>query len=74
MIILLRFTSIDISICRSKIPLLVMAASLKKDILTNRNEHIRKKKLLISSIPFYRNLFEYSGKESDYTKLTCFLH
>ena len=33
-----------------------------------------KKKLLISSIPFYRNLCEYSGKESDYLKLTCFLH
>lgn len=33
-----------------------------------------KKKLLISSIPFYRNLFEYSGNEEDYLKLTCFLH
>ena len=33
-----------------------------------------KKKLLISSIPFYRNLFEYSGEKSDYLKLTCFLH
>ena len=33
-----------------------------------------KKKLLIASIPFYRNLCEYSGKESDYQKLTCLLH
>ena len=33
-----------------------------------------KKKLLIASIPFYRNLCEYSDKESDYLKLTCFLH
>ena len=33
-----------------------------------------KKKLLISSIPFYRNLCEYSGKDVDYLKLTCFLH
>ena len=33
-----------------------------------------KKKLLISSIPFYRNLCEYSGDEESYLKLTCFLH
>ena len=33
-----------------------------------------KKKLLISSIPFYRNLCEYIGKEDEYAKLTCFLH
>lgn len=33
-----------------------------------------KKKLLFSSIPFYRNLCEYSGKESEYLQLTCFLH
>lgn len=37
-----------------------------------------KKKLLISSIPFYRNLCEYSemdtGTTSNYAKLTCFLH
>ena len=32
-----------------------------------------KKKLLISSIPFYRNLCEYSGKDIEYSKLTCFL-
>lgn len=37
-----------------------------------------KKKLLISSIPFYRNLCEYSeidtGTTSRYANLTCFLH
>ena len=33
-----------------------------------------KKKSLISSIPFYRNLCEYSGKGDDFKKLTCFLH
>lgn len=31
-------------------------------------------KLLVASIPFYRNLCEYSGKEDDYLKLTCFMH
>ena len=33
-----------------------------------------KKKSLISSIPFYRNLCEYSEKGDDFKKLTCFLH
>lgn len=33
-----------------------------------------KKKCLIASIPFYRNLSEYSGRDGDYLKLTCFLH
>lgn len=33
-----------------------------------------KKRLLISSIPFYRNLCEYNGNEDAYLKLTCFLH
>lgn len=33
-----------------------------------------KKKLLISSIPFYRNLCEYNGDDVSYLKLTCFLH
>ncbi|MCD7754974.1 MAG: AAA family ATPase [Firmicutes bacterium] len=33
-----------------------------------------KKKLLISSIPFYRNLCEYSGQDTKYNQLTCFLH
>jgi hypothetical protein len=34
----------------------------------------QQKKMLIASIPFYRNLAEYSGQECDYLKLTCFLH
>lgn len=42
-----------------------------KDGQIDTNE---KKKLLIASIPFYRNLSEYSGKDDDYLKLTCFLH
>lgn len=29
---------------------------------------------MISSIPFYRNLCEYSGDDVSYLKLTCFLH
>ena len=33
-----------------------------------------KKKCLIASIPFYRNLAEYSGRNDDYKKLTCCLH
>lgn len=33
-----------------------------------------KKKYLISSIPFYRNLFEYMIKDDDSLKLTCCLH
>jgi hypothetical protein len=33
-----------------------------------------KKKYLISSIPFYRNLCEYMLREDEYLKLTCFLH
>lgn len=32
------------------------------------------KKMLIASIPFYRNLVEYCGNDDDYLKLTCFLH
>ena len=31
-------------------------------------------KLLLSSIPFYRNLCEYSGEDNKSLKLTCFLH
>ena len=50
----------------------------KNVIITEiKNCHIDsdvKKKLLIASIPFYRNLCEYSGKDNDYLKLTCFLH
>lgn len=33
-----------------------------------------KKRCLIGSIPFYRNLAEYCGNNDDYEKLTCCLH
>lgn len=33
-----------------------------------------KKKYLISSIPFYRNLYEYMLRDDKYLQLTCFLH
>lgn len=33
-----------------------------------------KKKMLIASIPFYRNLAEYCDDRNDYTRLTCYLH
>lgn len=33
-----------------------------------------KKKLLFASIPFYRNLCEYSGNDAGYLALTCFIH
>lgn len=45
-----------------------------KDIKDGNIINDDKKKLLISSIPFYRNLCEYSGKEVGYSRLTCFLH
>lgn len=48
----------------------VVTAGIKDGNITNDD----KKKLLISSIPFYRNLCEYSGKDIEYSKLTCFLH
>ena len=32
------------------------------------------KKMLIASIPFYRNLSEYCGDTSDYNALTCYMH
>ena len=35
---------------------------------------IEQQRMLIASIPFYRNLAEYSGEEVDYLRLTCFLH
>lgn len=34
----------------------------------------KRKKMLIASIPFYRNLSEYSGSDQDYLDLTCFMH
>ena len=45
-----------------------------KDIKDGNIINDDKKKLLISSIPFYRKLCEYSGKEVEYSRLTCFLH
>lgn len=50
-----------------------------KNVIINNIEDgkidtIDRKKYLIASIPFYRNLTEYSGKDDDYTALTCFLH
>ncbi len=45
-----------------------------KDIKDGNIINDDNKKLLISSIPFYRNLCEYSGKEVEYSRLTCFLH
>lgn len=43
-------------------------------ISNGRSDPNKKKKLLIASIPFYRNLCEYSGQEENFLKLTCFLH
>lgn len=47
---------------------------IKAGIESGQIDTDRKKALLIASIPFYRNLSEYSGKDADYLKLTCFLH
>lgn len=41
--------------------------------IKSRDEY-KKNKMLIASIPFYRNLTEYCGNNDDYEKLTCFLH
>lgn len=38
------------------------------------NDSYEQKKMLVASIPFYRNLAEYCGHDDDYLKLTCFLH
>ena len=44
----------------------------------NGNNPQEQKKMLIASIPFYRNLAEYCGEDrgedNDYLRLTCFLH
>ncbi|MDD3041189.1 AAA family ATPase [Bacteroides sp.] len=44
----------------------------------NGNNQQEQKRMLIASIPFYRNLAEYCGEDhgenNDYLKLTCFLH
>lgn len=34
----------------------------------------RQKRMLLASVPFYRNLAEYSGDNDKYLELTCFLH
>ncbi|MCL2045257.1 MAG: hypothetical protein FWG88_02585 [Oscillospiraceae bacterium] len=43
-------------------------------IKNGRIDDDSKKKLLLASIPFYRNLCDYTGKDNDYKKLTSFLH
>lgn len=41
--------------------------------IKGKNYYTRKK-MLVASVPFYRNLAEYCGDNEDYSKLTCFLH
>lgn len=41
--------------------------------IKGKNYYTRKK-MLVASVPFYRNLAEYCGDDEDYSKLTCFLH
>lgn len=48
----------------------VILASIQDGNINNEE----KKKCLIASIPFYRNLTEYSGSSNDFLKLTCCLH
>jgi hypothetical protein len=48
----------------------VIRASIQDGIISNE----MKKKCVIASIPFYRNLTEYSGSDNDFLKLTCCLH
>ncbi len=38
------------------------------------NDSYEQKKMLVASIPFYRNLAEYCGHDDDKLKLTCYLH
>ena len=40
----------------------------------NGTDAYNQKKMLVASIPFYRNLAEYCGDDTEYLKLTCFLH
>lgn len=40
----------------------------------NGRDSYEQVKMLVASIPFYRNLTEYCGNDVDYQKLTCFLH
>lgn len=47
---------------------------IRASIINGNLNSEAKKKCLIASIPFYRNLSEYSGNDDDYDKLTCCLH
>ena len=47
---------------------------IREEIESGNLDSDSKKKCLIASIPFYRNLSEYSGEDAAYLKLTCFLH
>lgn len=48
---------------------------IKDKIKSGNIDTNEKQKLLVSSIPFYRNLSEYSGDDDDdFLKLTCLLH
>ena len=40
----------------------------------NGADDYNQKKMLIASIPFYRNLAEYCGDNAEYLQLTCYLH
>lgn len=49
----------------------VVVKKLKKDSVATDEMY----RILIASIPFYRNIFDYvKDDNSDYKKLTCFLH
>lgn len=48
----------------------VIRASIQNGNIDNET----KKKCLIASIPFYRNLADYCGSGDDFLKLTCCLH
>lgn len=48
----------------------VIRTSIQNGNISNET----KKKCVIASIPFYRNLTEYSGSINGYLKLTCCLH
>ena len=47
---------------------------IRESIQSGNIDNDSKKKCLIASIPFYRNLADYSGNHNDFLKLTCCLH
>ena len=47
---------------------------IRESIHSGNIDNDSKKKCLIASIPFYRNLADYSGNHNDFLKLTCCLH